>query len=282
MEDDEDHQREITGEGTMKQVSKSNEDEDGILEGAEHEWDRKRKPEEFSRDIDRRKEETRNGFGAGDVVPADALETVEGSGMAEKDRKKVSGLRGGYGMLVLPNGRVMKLREKSLQKLGLMMNEGDDIRMGSAWGTVRQFRNNSNSEGIETTSNEIPRREKLGYRSSRGEENTAGIPFEEKVVSLEGYAINKGRRSDRRGVGMARDSAANVTSQDDANGTNTKIPVNRVNSLMQWTGSLKAKSFATFKSAPLNETNGSPSSIRRPLIIGAAAKVRSRLMRIRG
>ena len=281
MEDDEDHQEEITGERAVKQVLKSNEDEEKILEGAEHGWDRKRKPEELSRDIDRRKEETGKQFEAADAIP-DAPETVEGSGMAEKDRKRIDKLRDGYGMLVLPNGRIVKLREESLQKLGLMMNEGNDIRMESADGTVRLFRNISNNEGIETTSNAIPRRGKLDYRSSRGEKSTPRTPFEEKVESLEGYAINKGRRSDRRGVGMARDSAAHVTSEDDANGTNTKILVNRVNSQMQWTGSLKAKSLATSKPAPLNKTNGSPSSIGRPSIMSAGAKVRSRLVRISG
>ena len=281
MEDSEDHQEEITGEGTMKQVSKPNEDEKAILEGAEQGWERKRKPgSEFSGDMDRRKEETRNQFGAADVI-RDALETVQGSGMAEKDHKKMDRLRGGYGMLVLPNGRVMKLREKSLKKLGLMMDEDDDMRMGSAGG-FRPFRNTSNSEGIETTSNAIPQQEKLGYKSSRGEEGTPGLPFEGKVESLEDYPINKGRRSERRGVGMARDSAANVTSQNDANDTNTKILVNRVNSQMQSTGSLKAKSLATSKPASFNETNGLPSSIRRPSMMSAGAKVRSRLTRIRG
>ena len=280
MEDSEDNQEEITGERTMKQVSKPNEDEVAIFEGAELGWDRKRKPEEFSRDKDHRKEETRNQFGAADVIP-DALETVEGSGMTEKAHKKMDRLPGGYGMLVLPNGRVMKLREKSLQKLGLMMNEDDDMRMGSAGG-FRPFRNTSNSEGIETKSNAIPRQEKLGYKSSKGEEGTPGFPFEGKVESLEGYPINKGRRSDRQGVGMAHDSAAKVTSQNDANGTNTKILVNRVNSQMQWTGSLKAKSLATSKPASFAETYDSPNSIRRPTMMSAGAKVRSSLMRIRG
>lgn len=58
--------------------------------------------------------------------------------------------------------------------------------------------------------NEIFWWEKLGYRSLMGEENIVGIFFEEKVVFLEGYVINKGRRSDRRGVGMVCDFVVNV------------------------------------------------------------------------
>lgn len=281
MEDDEDYQGEMIGEGGMRQVLGSSEDEQGALEGDEHELDRKRKPEEFTRDVDRRKKQTHNHFGAAYVIP-DGLETVQGSGFDEKERTGVDRRRGGYGMLVLPNGKVMKLRENSLQNLGLMMNEGDDIRMGSAGG--RQLRNTSNSEGMETTSNAIPRQGKLGYRGSRGKDDTPVVSFEGKVESLEGYPINKGRRSERRGVGVASDLTASITSRVHANGTNMKIEVNKANSQMfeQWAGSLKAKSTATSKQVPFNETNDSPSSIRRPSIMGAAAKVGSRLMKIRG
>ena len=273
----------MNGEGGVTQVLGSSEDEETILEGDEHRWDQKRKPEEFSRDVDRRKNETQKQFGGAYLIP-DGHGTVQGSGFAEKDRTKIESRRGGYGMLVLPNGKVMKIREKSLRKLGVMMNEGDDIRMGSAGRTLRLSRNISNSEGIETTTNAIPRQGESDYRSSRGEEGTPGVSFEGKVESLEGYPMNKGRRSNRRGVGVANDLAASVTSQGHANGTNMKILVNRANSKMfeQRVGPLKAKSSATSKQVPLNETNHPPSSIRRPSIMGAAAKVGSRLMKIRG
>lgn len=286
MEDDEDHQGEMIGEGAVKQVWGSNEDEEAILEGAEHGWDRKRKSEEFSGGVDRRKKETRNQFGAAYVIP-DGLEPVQGSGFAEKDHTKIDRRQGRYGMLVLPNGKVMKLREKSLQKLGLMMNEGDDNRMGTAGEKFRPFRNTSNSEGIETTPNAIPREGKSGYRGTWGKQYTPGVSFEGKVESLEGYPMNKGRRSDKRGVGVASGFTGIVTSRDHANGTNMKILVNRANSQMfeQWAGSLKPTSSATSKKVPFNETNetnDSLSSIRRPSIMRAAAKVGSRLMRIRG
>ena len=283
MEEDEDHQEEMIGEGRAKQVWRSNEDEEAVPEGAEHEWDRKRKPEELSPDVERRKKETRNHSGAVFTIP-DGLETVKGSGIAEKDRTKVNRRQGRYGMLVLLNGKVMKLREESLRKLGLMMKEGGDNRMGSAaGGTFGMFRNTSNSEGMETTSNAIPRQGKSVYRSSRGEEGTPGVSFEGKMESLEGYPMNKGRRSDRRGVGLASGFAGSVTSRDHPNGTNMKMLVNRANSHMfeQWAGSLKAKSSATSKQVPFNETNNTSSSLRRPSIVGAAAKVGSRLMRIR-
>ena len=283
MEDDEDNQGEMIGEGEVKHVLGSNDDEEAILEGDEHGRDQKRKPEEFKQDVDRIKKQTRNHSGAAYVIP-ESLETVQGSGLDEKERTGVDRRRGGYGMLVLPSGKIMKLRENSLQNLGLMMNEVDDIRMGSAGETVRLFRNTSNSEGMETTSNAVPRQGKSGYRGSRGQEDTPGVSFGGKVESLEGYPMNTGRRSDRRGVGVASDLTASVTSRVHANDTNMKIDVNRANSQMfeQWAGSLKGKSTTTSKQVPFNETNDSASSIRRPSIMTAASKVGSRLMNIRG
>lgn len=271
MEDDEDQQREMNGEEGMKEVLESNEDEE-----VEHGWDRKRKPEQFTRDVDRRKKETRNH---------DGLKTDEGSVFAGKDRTKMDRHREGYGMLVLSNGKVMKLREKSLRKLGVMMDEGDNIRMGSAGGTLRLYRNTSNSVGIQTTSNAVPRQGNSGYRGSRGEESTPGVSFEGKVESLEGYPMNKGRRSHKRGARVASDLTASVTSRDHANGTNRTILVNKANSQMfeQWAGSLKTKSSATSKQVPVKKASNSPSSIRTPSVIGAAAlKVGASLMKIKG
>lgn len=271
MEDDEDQQREKTGEEGMKEVLESNEDEE-----VKHGWDRKRKPEQFTRDVDRRKKETRNH---------DGLKTDQDSGFAGKDRTKMDRHREGYGMLVLSNGKVMKLREKSLRKLGVMMDEGDNITMGSAGGTLRLFRNTNNSVGIETTSNAVPRQGNSEYRGSRGEEGTPGVSFEGKVESLEGYPMNKGRRSHKRGARVASDLTTSVTSRDHANGTNRTILVNKANSQMfeQWAGSLKTKSSATLKQVPVKKANDSPNSIRTPSVIGAAAlKVGARLMKIRG
>lgn len=271
MEDDEDQQREMTGEEGMKEVLESNEDEE-----VEHGWDRKRKPEQFTRDVDRRKKERRNH---------DGLKTDQGSGFAGKDRTKMDRHREGYGMLVLSNGKVMKIREKSLRKLGVMMDEGDNIRTGSTGGTLRLFRNTSNSVGIETTSNAVPRQGNSGYRGSRGEEGTPGVSFEGKVESLEGYPMNQGTRSDKQGAGVASDLTASMTSRDHANGTNRKILVNRANSQMfeQWAGSPKTKPSATSKQVPVNKANNPPYSIRTPSVIGAAAlKVGARLMKIRG
>jgi len=182
----------------------------------------------------------------------------------------------------------MKVREKSLQKLGLMLNDGGDNRMGTAGESFRPFRNASNSEETETTSNAIPREGKSAYRGSLGNEYPPVLSFEGKVDSLEGYPINIGRRSDRQGVGVASGFTRNATSRDHANDTNVKILANKANSQMfeQWTGSLKAKSTATSKQVPFNdrnETNVSLSSITRPsAIIGAAAKVGSGLLKTRG
>ena len=281
MEDDGDHQEETISEGAMKQVWDSNEDEEAILEEAEHGWDRKQKAEEFSRDVDRRKKETRNQFETAYVIP-DGLEPVQGSGFAEKDPTKIDSRQGKYGMLVLPNGKIMKVREKSLQKLGLMMNEGDDDRMGTAGETFRPFRNASNSEGTETTSNAIPREGKSGYRGSRGNKYTPGVSFEGKMESLEGYPMNKGRRSERQRVGVASSFTGSATSRDHANGTNKKILVNTANSQMfeQWAGTLKVKSLATSKQVPFNERNETNASLSS---MGTAAKVGSRLLsRTRG
>lgn len=311
--DDENYTGEMIGEGGMKQQLGSNQDEEMALEEEKGNiWDPERKPEELNRVVDREKKQARKNFGKlfGSYAISDGLEDVEGSSITESGRNEVDS-RGGYGMPLLPSGKVIKLRGNSQQSPGPMMT-GGDIRMRSTDGTLRLFKNSSNIEGIETASNAVPRQGKAGRdigasdratgttatsdemenRGSRGKQDTPEVTFKGKSESSDGYPMNRGKRvskvkvpkndtNERRIAGVASELSPSHSSHVQEKITNMQVYTNGANSQMfeQWAGSLKAKSA---KQAPRSRRNDSLSFTGRPLVKGAAVKVGSRLMKISG
>ena len=178
----------------------SNQDEKADLEEEGNMSDRGRKPEEFSRVAEREKKKARKNFGEGLKGNSflDGPDSTEGQSIVEGERNRIDRHRGGYGMLFLPNGKFVKLKGRSLQRLALMTN-GGDIRKWSAGG---MFRNSSSIEGMEIASNAVPRQEnsERGIGTSKmleAKENmgkgpdTPSVTFKGEAPSLGSYLPNE-------------------------------------------------------------------------------------------
>lgn len=196
----------MIGEGEMKQQLEPNQGKETVLEEGGDTWDSQQKPDELDTGarVNREKKQARKQFreAFGTYAIPYELEVAEGSSIAERGRNGINKGRGGYGMLLLSNRKVMKLRENSPQSLGLMT--GGNIRMPSAGGTLRLFRNGNNIEGIETASNAVPRQgksgggivtseeslEAKGSMGKRGRPDTPLVAFKGEGPSLDSYPTN--------------------------------------------------------------------------------------------
>ena len=212
--DDETYKGEMIDEEGMKQLLGSNQDykETALEEGGDT-WDSEQKPYELDTvtGVDGENKQARKHFreAFGTYAIPNELEVAERSSIAERGRNGVDRSRSGYGMLLLSNRKVMKLRGDSPQSLGLMT--GGDIRMRAAGGTLRLFRNSNNIEGIETASNAVPRQGKSGegivtseeleangsYMGKSGKPDTPSVAFKGEDPSLDSYPLDR----DKTGAG---------------------------------------------------------------------------------
>ena len=189
------------GRTAMGEEQQSNQDEKTDLEEEGNMSDRERKPEEFSRVAEREnKKARRKNFGEGLKGNSflNGPDSTEGPSIFEGERNRIDRNRGGYGMLFLPNGKFVKLKGRSLQRLALMTN-GGDIRKWSAGG---MFRNSSSIEGMEIASNAVPRQgnSERGIGTSKmleAKENmgkgpdTPSVTFKGEAPSLGSYLPNE-------------------------------------------------------------------------------------------